>query len=523
MVLINIIVFIFVLGLVILIHELGHFIMAKRANILCHEFSIGMGPILWSKRVKETLYSVRAIPIGGFVMMAGEEVKDEVVSVGQEVRLVFNEVNEVVKIIIDHENDKFEQYEKVTITSVNLKGENNSPLLLNDYTVKREAFFVFRNRELQIAPFDRSFESKTKLQRFLSIFAGPFMNFVLAFFIFIIVNLIQGFPIMDSTVLGSVDSDFSASGILQEDDKILSISGIDVVTWDEISNVLDADKADREVSFTVLRDDIEIPFIVIPTIYFYSVGFHSQDDDIDGLVIGEVNPNTYAGKAGMLEGDKILTIDLAAMNSWSHVIDAIEENAIKNNIGVFIDGDQVKIPLSFEMLRDGEPITIEILEPHSESLLNSQGLEVIETYVGISPLFEFNFFRSITGGVKDVEYSAGIIFTTIDLLFNSYEVEVSQLAGPVGIYEITSRALSAGFLSFLTWTALLSVNLGIINLLPIPALDGGRLVFLGYEVITGKKANRRVENTLHYVMYLMLLGLFVYITYNDILRLMNIR
>jgi len=523
MVIINIVVFIFVLGLVILIHELGHFIMAKKANILCHEFSLGMGPILWSKRIKETLYCVRAIPIGGYVMMAGEEVKDEVISVGQIVRLVFNDFNEIVKIIIDHESEKFEQYEKVTIKNVDLKGENNSSLLLNEYVVKRDAFFVFRNKELQIAPLDRSFESKTKLQRFFAIFAGPFMNFVLAFFIFIIINLIQGFPVMESTELGAVDSELPAYEILEVDDKILSISGVDVENWDDISDILDQDPSDREVLFTILRDEIEIDLIITPTIFFYSVGFHSQEGDIDDLIIGEINPDSFAGLAGILEGDMILTIDTVEMNSWGDVIDAVEENAVLNNEGIIIDGEQFKIPLTFEVLRDGETFTIKISDPHSESILNSQGVEVVETYVGISPPFEFDFLRSITGSVKDIEYSAGIIFTTIDLLFNSYEVEVSQLAGPVGIYEITSRALSAGFLSFLTWTALLSVNLGIINLLPIPALDGGRLVFLAYETITRKKPNRRVENTLHYVMYLLLMGLFVYITYNDILRLLNIR
>ena len=108
-VLFSIIVFIFVLGLVIVIHELGHFIMAKRANILCHEFSLGMGPIVWSKRVNETLYCVRAIPIGGYVMMAGEEVEDEVVKVDKDVRLIFDDFNNVEKIILDVDDEKYDK------------------------------------------------------------------------------------------------------------------------------------------------------------------------------------------------------------------------------------------------------------------------------------------------------------------------------------------------------------------------------------------------------------------------------
>ncbi|MBU1020610.1 MAG: site-2 protease family protein, partial [Firmicutes bacterium] len=156
-------------------------------------------------------------------------------------------------------------------------------------------------------------------------------------------------------------------------------------------------------------------------------------------------------------------------------------------------------------------------------LVESQGLDVVDNFVGIAPVYKFNFFRSFGAGLTDIKAASSMIFTTISLLFNNDQVSVGDLAGPVGIYDLTARALSAGFLSFLSWIALLSVNLGIINLLPIPALDGGRLVFLGYEAITNRKPNRRVENTLHYMMYLLLMGLFVYITFNDLLRLFNIK
>jgi len=509
MVLINIIVFIFVLGLVILIHELGHFVMAKRANILCHEFSLGMGPILWSKRINETLYCIRAIPIGGYVMMAGEEVQEEVVKEGQIVRLVFDDFNNVEKIIIDHENDKYEQYEKVTIYNVDLRGENNEPLQLNDYTVKRDAFYVFKKRELQIAPIERSFESKTKMERFLAMFAGPFMNFVLAFFIFILVNLIVGFPDMENTVVGALESDYPAAKELVEGDKIISIDRVNVNNWDDISNELNENPTDRLVEFVVLRDGVEETVYITPIIFFYSVGFHSKEGVINELALGEVNVETRAGKAGFLEDDVILTIDAVTMNTWSDIATSFNDN---------VYGDE----MIFEGLRGTDTVSIAIT-PYNHDLVLSQGIEIVDSFVGISPIYEFDFFRSFGASVDDIKVSAMMIFTTLDLLFSNDQVGVGDLAGPVGIYSITSRALSAGFISFLTWTALLSVNLGVINLLPIPALDGGRLVFLGYEVITTKKPNRRVENTLHYAMYVMLMGLFIYITFNDILRLFNIR
>jgi regulator of sigma E protease len=509
MVLVNIIVFIFVLGLVILIHELGHFVMAKRANILCHEFSLGMGPILWSKRINETLYCVRAIPIGGYVMMAGEEMDDDIVKEGQTVRLIFDDFNNIEKIILDHENEKYEQYEKVTVYNVDLKGENNEPLQLNDYTVKRDAFYIFKKRELQIAPVERSFNSKTKMERFLAMFAGPFMNFVLAFFIFILVNLIVGFPNMENTVVGALEPDYPAASALVEGDKIISVDQTNVYSWSDISVALDDNPTNRSVEFIVLRDGVEETYYVTPVIFFYSVGFHSKEGVIDDLYLGEVNSETKAGKAGFLTDDKILTIDGNDMNDWSGVAAAFNDN---------VNGEE----MIFEVLRGSETVTISVT-PYNHDLVISQGLRVVDSFVGISPIYEFNFFRSFTASGLDIKASAGMIFTTLDLLFSNDQVGVGDLAGPVGIYSITSRALSAGFVSFLTWTALLSVNLGVINLLPIPALDGGRLVFLGYEAITTKKPNRRVENTLHYAMYIMLMGLFVYITFNDILRLFNIR
>ena len=299
MVLVNIIVFIFVLGLVILIHELGHFVMAKRANILCHEFSLGMGPILWSKRINETLYCVRAIPIGGYVMMAGEEMDDDIVKEGQTVRLIFDDFNNIEKIIIDHENEKYEQYEKVTVYNVDLKGENNEPLQLNDYTVKRDAFYIFKKRELQIAPVERSFNSKTKMERFLAMFAGPFMNFVLAFFIFILVNLIVGFPNMENTVVGALEPDYPAASALVEGDKIISVDQTNVYSWSDISVALDDNPTNRSVEFIVLRDGVEETYYVTPVIFFYSVGFHSKEGVIDDLYLGEVNSETKAGKAGL--------------------------------------------------------------------------------------------------------------------------------------------------------------------------------------------------------------------------------
>lgn len=513
MVIVNILVFIFILGLVILIHEFGHFIMAKRANILCHEFSIGMGPILWSKRKGETLYCIRAIPVGGYVMMAGEEVDQEMIKVGQEVRVKLDDFGQVVKIIINTKDERYQDLDLITIERKDLIGKNNEALYINDYLVKRDAFFVLKDRELQISPDERNFGSKTKMERFLSIVAGPVMNFVLAYVIFLILNLVVGFPLLDDSTIGATAPSSPAQEVLVEGDKILEIEGVEVSNWNDVRNELDRNLANRDIDLLVLRDGQELELGVQPTLYFYSVGFHSQDNAMDNLIIGEVDSETLAGKAGFIENDELISVDGVVLSDWSDLIQYFADNETKTTMTFVVEREV-----------DGVTETVTVnTDVYNKDLIESQGVNVVNSSVGISPLYEFRLGRSFVAGFDNLGESAGMIFTTIGLLFNNDQVGVGDLAGPVGIYEITSRALSQGFLSFMSWTALLSVNLGVINLLPIPALDGGRLVFLGYEAVSNRKPNPKVENTLHYVMYLLLMGLFVFITYNDILRLFNIR
>ena len=531
-VLVSILVFVFVLGLVILIHEMGHFIFAKRAGILCHEFSIGMGPIIYGKRIGETLYAIRAIPIGGYVMMSGEEVNDEFVKVGQQVRIQLDPTGVIEKIILDIEDEQYEGFELVTIQTLDLQGVDGGSLHLNEYTVKRDAFYVMKKGELQISPYDRSFNSKTKWQRFLAIFAGPAMNFILAFFVFVLLSMIIGFVVEDSTVIGSVNSDYAASQQFQVGDEIIKIDGIDTTTFEEVSNELDKRPDDRVRVITVIRDGAEVEIAVIPEIVFVTLGFRSyvlqEGDTISSseLYIGTISEGTFAEAAGFMEQDLILSVNDTDVDTWNDLIFEIDKNAVANN-GLKTEN---KIPLVFVVSRDGEEVTLTIgpdtisgqPAPYSKELLESQNIPLVTTRIGIGAETEFNFLKSIGGGFRGVLSSATVIAVTVDQLFNNPEVDASMLAGPVGIYSITQSALRDGFLSLLNWIGLLSVNLGVINLLPIPALDGGRLVFLGYEAVTNKKPNKKFENSLHYVMFLLLMGFIVYVTYNDILRLLNI-
>lgn len=502
MIILSIVGFIFTLGLVILIHELGHFVMAKRAGILCHEFSIGMGPVLYSKKKGETVYSIRWIPIGGYVSMAGEEIEDSLLEEGMMIKLS-QENGLITQIILDvNETDQ----DLIQVTSFDLKDSN--ALHINGMPVKEDAMYVLKNNKtMQIAPTDRNFSSKTILERFLAIFAGPFMNFVLAFFVFIIIAFLTGFPVNDSSEIGAINEGFPADGFLEEGDLIISVAGNLVSDWTQFQESMAETLGERNILITVQRDSETFELTLNPRLYFYSIGFSSHPEAVLDLRIGPVVDDTLADQAGFLENDVILEINGTEVSSWKEVVEITFANVTGRD-------------MIFTVQRGDATRTLNVT-PYEEALLNTQNIGVVESYIGVSPTSEFSFFASIAAGFTGVGNASRLITDTLQLLFSSSAVGVGDLAGPIGIFTLTAQSLSQGLVSFLGWIGLLSVNLGIINLLPIPALDGGRLVFLGVEAVTRRKINPKLENMLHTIMFLLLMGFFLYVTFNDILRLFN--
>ena len=249
LVILSILAFVIILGIIISIHEFGHFYFARKAGILCHEFSIGFGPIIYRHQFGETLFCIRAIPIGGFVSMADGELTSNLIKVGDEIGL--NTENELVsEIILD---EKRECEIRGEVVSFDFYGKNDTPLYVtlnvnNEekyFEIKRDAFYVFeKNQRLQIEPYERSFDSKSVLQRFLTLFAGPMMNFVLAIFIYIIVAFASGVPNTKSNVIGEVESDYPATVVeaggqkIKAGQKITKVNGNSVNSWDDFSKEL---------------------------------------------------------------------------------------------------------------------------------------------------------------------------------------------------------------------------------------------------------------------------------------------
>jgi regulator of sigma E protease len=242
MFLIDLILFIIVLGIIILIHELGHFYFAKKAGILCHEFAIGMGPAIYQKRKGETIYSIRSIPIGGYVSMAGESISDALIKKGQVIGFKLNDQSVISDIIL---NDALPFDHKGIVVSYDLYGKAYDPLFIEievdgtitKYSVLRDARYqLSEQKTMWITPAEKSFESKTLWQRFLVIFAGPFMNFVLALGLFIIISFFVLKPNLDSNEINEVSAIGPGASVgLAKGDRIIQINDTLIGSWSDLS------------------------------------------------------------------------------------------------------------------------------------------------------------------------------------------------------------------------------------------------------------------------------------------------
>lgn len=340
--------FVLILGVIILVHEFGHFIFAKWAGVYVYEFSIGMGPKIFSKKGKngETEYCIRAIPLGGFVSLAGEEVDDD---------------KKVAK--------------------------------------------------------DRKLYNKSFIQRFLIMFAGAMNNFILCFVLLLVSAFIYG-----------------------------------------------------------------------------SVSLKP--------IVSSVNEEYPAYEAGIKAGDTIISIDGDKVSSWNEVQLLIQTTK----------GKELEIVVKGE---DGKKRNV-TLTP--EKVENEDGSTSYIVGVGMGGKVEKGFIPSIKYAFETTGSLFKLMIVTVKELFTG-GVAVKELSGPVGIYSVVGEQAKQGIQSILYLISFLSINVGVINLIPFPAFDGGRILFLIIEKITRKSIPTNVENTINSIGFLLLLALMLYVTFNDIVRL----
>ena len=571
LVLLSIIAFILIIGVIICIHELGHFFFARKAGILCHEFSFGMGPALYKKKVGETTFCIRLIPIGGYVSMAGEEATSDYTKPGLEVGLNFD--GEAVSEIIHDENKDATIRGK--IKTADLEGKDGSPLYItldlgiqdHYFPVKRDAIFIFeKDQTLQIEPYDRTFDSKTIWQRFITLFAGPMNNFILALFVYLIVAFATGVPNYSSNKIGSLSGEsYPSYNVLESGDAIKSINGKNVNSWSEFQTVIEEEyKTTTTINILVDRKGEEKTFdlealSIIQSVGISNVGAKKQTPITEadgykyktsdnqelpitsGLLLGTVSyrndkmnvpSKTIITKMKVVydERDSMALKGISSyeetytLTSWIQLID-IFKNIHSQATIKFLDYYQINnngTPNNdsddyYELKAESSETTT-----YTDEVLTSQNVEKVINLIGVSPEMKFDFIASIGNAFKSFGSDFTLVFRTLKLLLfpsGVRQIGVNNLSGFVGIFSMIEKYVGNGILPLLSFAAMLSVNIGIMNLLPIPALDGGRIVFLLVEAITKKRPSKKVESIINTVFFILLMALFVYITIHDIIRL----
>ncbi|KMY29572.1 zinc metalloprotease [Lysinibacillus xylanilyticus] len=411
--------FILIFGLLVFFHEFGHFLFAKRAGIMVREFAIGMGPKIYGKTHGETIYTLRLLPIGGYVRMAGEDMDGTELQPGYRVGLIVDEDNVVKKIIFNQSNKQLPDLLFLEVERADLENElfvegYDEEEKLVRYNVARDCILVENGKETLIAPYDRQFNAKTVGQRAMTIFAGPLFNFILAFIIYLLIGLFNGVP-----------------------------------TYEPI--------------------------------------------------ITEVVENDPAAQAGMLAGDKVVGIDGQVVEKWQDLA-AIVQDHPGENITVTVD-------------RNGQQVNLNMKVKEIEQ----NGEKYGQIGVKYESPREFNPLKAVVYGAQETYNMTARIFELLGMLITG-KFTIDALSGPVGIYKATEQVAQYGFMNLMNWAAMLSINLGIMNLLPLPALDGGRLLFFGFEAVRGKPIDRQKEGLVHFVGIVLLMILMVVVTWNDIQR-----
>ena len=551
----GLLVFIIVLMVIVAVHEGGHFLIAKKSGILCHEYSLGMGPALLHKKRKggETAFSIRAFPIGGYVSMAGEDPEDDMLKGFTKCRLII-ENEKVVKIILDLNNPKYREYPEFYILDYDLIGtekcldselfitvtsdkidESRIKELKDDENIQKLTYQVDRRcmvnvrkkEEIQIAPWDRSFNNKSWPKRFFSVLAGPLMNFVFAWLIFLLMGVFFGYADTSSTKIAEVQGPALEAG-LENNDVIYSINDIELSDWfslqvamgeiatgTNLSNGASGITFDGKVTVKYYHqgdtNDLRTA-IVTPQVYFASSDLIVKyDNEKSGVIIANSEAETKLEKAGLKQNDKIVKIndiDITGIDSILQFYSTQISEGTKE--------------LSFTVERDGVLNTDEhIVKIYTLSDLDANNYDPINVKLGVSTGSSFQFVKLLYMPFKQTgDASLQIIKTLRQLFRKNSSIGIRDLSGPVGIFNLFTRLVQGpdAMYNILYWTGLISVNLGIINLLPLPALDGGRIAFLIYEAITRKKPTPKVENTINTVGLIILLAFSVFIVISDIIK-----
>tara|TARA_B100000242_G_scaffold293631_1_gene272381 strand:+ start:58 stop:1392 length:1335 start_codon:yes stop_codon:yes gene_type:complete len=440
---ITLIAFIILLGVLVVIHEGGHFFVLRMCKVHVDRFSVGMGPVIFKKKDKKgTEFALSALPLGGYVSYLSKKALDA------------------------------------------------EPEMKKNFTPEQ---------------LDNLFETKPKWQRAAVMFAGPLANFILAVIIFTFIFSFQQtvkpiFLVDDEYVSSS-----SISGDINNNDILVSINGEKISNPTEYRLALLANAGltgDIKAGFLNAQSN-EAYYRNISVVDFLSNSEQQQEPEnffpieIKSYIspeIGSLSRQGPASLAGVMAGDKILEIDGKRVNHFSEVSDILIASSNSNvNLVIQRKGEIKSFYINTEISEDGTPI------------------------LGISAAYKRSITEAFIKSVKDT-YNLSVKTLLFIGKMITGNMGAENLSGPVGIAKMSGEAFSAGFLPFLYLMAILSISLGVLNLLPIPVLDGGQLTMLAIEAIRGEPLPTRVENFTYTVGALMVGFLLVFAVTNDIFR-----
>ena len=474
----NIILAVLVLSIIIIIHEFGHFIVAKANGITVVEFSLGFGPKLLHFKKGETEYSLKLLPFGGACIMLGQDFLDAEED---------DEDNQ-------DENEKEKNTDAYDISNAAHKGDAASASAGGYMSMKAKDEALEHGYDMS-----RSFANKSVWARIAVIAAGPLFNFILAFICAVVIVGSIGYDPCRVDVLYE-DSPAAAAGLL-EGDTIVKVNNQKVTFYRDYS-FYRYYHADKQMDITYIRDGQKYTTTLTPqysTSKAYKLGITISTD----RVVNSVNAQSPAEKAGIKSIDVIKSVNGTELETGTQLSEIVSQT----------QGAEVDIVV----VRNGEEHNLKVIPELVESEAYNTGFVSygIRQKTSLGGVIRYSF-HEVSYVIKTVIKSLGMMFTG--------QTGVNDLMGPVGTVSTISSIMEESkadgafyvFLNAINLAMMISANLGIMNLVPIPALDGGRLIFLIIEAVRGKPVKKEHEGMVHFVGMVLLMILMVYVLFKDI-------
>ncbi len=538
--------FIVLLGVLIFVHELGHFLVARLCGVRVEVFSLGFGKKLLQYRRGDTNYCLSLIPLGGYVKMFGEQPGSEIAPELRKVSFTHKHVLKRIAIVLAGPLMNF-VFAVFIFALVAGMGEEKKPAVVGDLTVESEAFQAgFRPGDKILSAGGKSLVTWEDLQGVLNENIGREIAFE-----------VQGSnsqesksiladvtasenpnPLAPSRIVGAIaglqavsrgthvailNNSVLASLNIKTGDQIKAINDKPVKFWREVETALRQTQPGQEMSFTFARTAEKSQggeeFTVNLKSPQANEGLHSVGIEPTDLYLAEVIKNSPAQNAGLQKGDRLVQIGSTKLENWEDVINTIKAY------------DETSGPMEVVVFRNGQVLNYKI-HPQMTSHMDHLGKEVKRFTIGIAPLISLATEDSLTvkaaGPVAAIArgYEKSYDFTVMTLLsfvrLIQGEISPKNVGGVISIGAAASESFKAGLNYFLQMMGIISISLFVLNLLPIPVLDGGHLVFYTVELVKGSPVSLKKMEMAQQVGIVLLMSLMLFALYNDFTRLLGL-